>query len=680
MAVSGPRCLKALCLPLLAGSWLALAVPAVSAQSKARLGSPEAGSFYAPREGLRLSLSGVTAADERGELSLEVDGMDVSALIQWRDDELIYVPVRPLAPGAHELRMMLYDDRGGVQELGYWVFEVRHSARFRELEAGGQLGLALSQAVAGDSRGAGGDIQGGGSLESSLSGDNWRLDSDLDLIAVNNRDLAIAGRTVDLARFHVRGEYGAYRLALGDQQLASASLIQDGFTRRGVSAGARLPLWDGALSLYRAGSQQQVGIDAGLGAAEQDNRLSGGRLEFWPVNGDGAQLMVAGEQLSGRVGGPDYGALYPQAAFPQADPVVHEGSAWNLTMDGLFFQRQLRLRFERAGSEYDFDGLDYGFESERDHAWSALLVLDPAPEAEVDWRLGLEAKKLGTWYRSLANRYAPADKQTERLFFDISKGKWTWDGGYAIGNNNLSEDADYATSEIRQWNFSTRYMDYDPPKGALLAVLGQPSYTLSAEGSRLQDRYTPQGYLANDLETRRYAFTTAFTREQMQWSAAYHHESLEDASGWQPEARTQATRLDAGWFPGRRYSLLAGWELQYTSYPDQGVSTARHIYSVDAKAEFIPGRLRGDLALGLNRSRAEDDPFFARRDTSTYASAQLNWLIRRPDNLISGLELIVSITRNDYRDQYFPADSVGGYQAFIELRTSLPVAYPGVRP
>ncbi|MCW8128368.1 hypothetical protein [Microbulbifer halophilus] len=675
---------KAITLPLLAGSWLALAVPAVWAQPEARLSAPAGDDFYRPREKLQLSLPDELAIGGSGQLSLELDGMDVSALAEWRGTELVYRPVRPLAAGAHELRVVFYGQHGRIQELGYWTFEVRHSAALRELRANGQFNLGFSQRVSERDRDGGSDLQGGGHLESGLSGDNWRLDSSLDLVAVNNKDLAVAGREVDLARFNLRGEYGRYRLALGDQQLASASLIQDGFERRGLSTAARLPLWDGSLSLYRAGSRQQPGIDAGLGTDDADNRLSGGRVEFWPLRGDSAQLMLAGGRLSGRVGESDYGTLYPQEAAG-TEPAVNEGDAWNLVADGQFFQRQLRLRLEKAGSEYDFDGVDSGFAAERDNAWSALLVLDPLPHSELDWRLGLESKKLGTWYRSLANRYAPADRQMERVFFDISRDKWSWDGGYALENNNLSRNTAYAISETRQWHLNTRYTDYDLPQWPLLAALGRPSYTLSVEGTRLQDQYTPPGYLVNDLQTRRYALTAAFARQQLQWSAGYHHDSLKDASGWQPETRTQATRLDAGWYPNHRYSVFVGWELQHTTYPDRGISTDRHIYSVDAKAEFIPQRLRGNLGLGLNETSARDDPFFARWDQTTYISAQLSWQIRQPDSLVSGLELILSASRNDYRDRLFPstlpADSpADGYQAFIELRSSLPVAYPGGQP
>ncbi|WP_111642590.1 hypothetical protein [Marinimicrobium alkaliphilum] len=663
--------------PLLISSWLILAVPVAQAQPLVQLTPSTSAGFYQPDERLHLFVPDNARPDEPGTLTLELDGMDVTALTEMHDGELIYTPVRPLKPGEHQLRVVFYGEQGRVQELGHWRFEVRQSRRFQELEARGQLDLALSQRLTQHNQGGGNDfsVQGGGHLQAQASGDNWRLDSSLDLMAVNDTELAIAGRELDLARFSLRGEYDRYRLALGDQQLASASLIQDGFERRGISTGARLPVMGGALSLYRADSQQQVGIDAGLGGDEADSRLTGGRLEFWPLRSANAQLLVAGEQLSGRVSTPDYGSFDPNAA-----PTVHRGEARNLTLDGLFFRRQLRLRYETAESEYDFDGRDGDLAPERDNAWSALAVVDPTPMADLNWRLGWQSTKMGTWYKSLANRYAPADKRMDRVFFDVSKNQWSWEGGYAIEDNNLAEDSAYATSETRQWNLSTHYAEYDVPEGPILDFLGQPSYHLSARGTTLEDSYTPEGYLANDLETRHYGLTAAFTKTQLQWSVGYHYDTLEDATGWQPEARTQATRLEAGWLPNRRYRLFASWQLQHTTYPTLDASTYRHLYAFDAQAELIPGRLQTGLTMSLNQTHAREDPFFAQRGEDAYMSAHLNWRLRDPDPHFGGLDLRLSVTRNRYLEQLAFTDTVEGYQAFIELRSQWPLAYPGGQP
>lgn len=666
-------------LRLLLGGLLTLHVTPALAQVDAQLRTPEAEGFFQPREPLRVALPDDSIPEAPGQLSLELDGMDVSALAQRRQNDWIYVPVRPLAPGHHELRLMFYGDQGEVQELGYWSVEVRHSAGLRSARVDGQLDLALSQRVA-ESDGIGGDdfrAQGGGYLESELSGDRWQLSSNLDLIAVDDKSLAIADRRVDLARFQLRGEFDRYHLALGDQQLTSASLIQDGFERRGVSTGAKLPFWNGAASVYQASSRQTVGIDAGLGTDEENNRMTGGQLSFWPWRSDNTQVMIAGEHLSGRVSQPDYGSL-----DPNAEPVVHDGDAWNLTLDSLFFQRQLRIRLEKAESEYDFDGMDQGFDPEQGDAWSALLVLDPTTSGgdALDWRVGLESRKMGTWFRSLANRHAPADKKVDRLFFDATKDKWTWDGHYAVEDSNLTEDDRYAISEARQWRLGAAYFDYDFPEGPVLTLLGQPTYSLNVGGSSLIDDYTPQGYLANDLETRRVELTAAFSKEQLQWSAGIHYDTLEDDTNWQPENRTRATQLDAGWYLNNDYNFYIGWELQHTTYPEQNVSTDRHIYSFDANAAFIPDRLQGNFSMGLNQTSARDDPFFAQWDQTTYLNANLNWRLREPEGHRAGVELILSVTRNDYRDQLLLPNSVNDYQAFIELRTHLPVTYPGTLP
>ncbi|WP_152521710.1 hypothetical protein [Marinimicrobium sp. LS-A18] len=666
-------------LTLLLGGWLMLSGAHAIAQADARLAPSKIDGFFQPREPLRITLAADALPADPGQLSLELDGMDVSALAQRRTEGWVYVPVRPLAPGHHELRLMFYGNQGEVQELGYWSVEVRHSSGLRSAHVDGQLDLALSQRVA-ESEGIGGDdfrAQGGGHLESELSGDRWTLSSNLDLMAVNDRALAIADRRVDLARFQLRGEFDRYHLALGDQQLTAASLIQDGFERRGVSTGAKLPLWDGTASIYQAASRQTVGVDAGLGTDEENNRMTGGRLTFWPWRSDTTQVMLAGEHLSGRVSQPDYGSL-----DPNADPLVHEGDAWNLTLDGLFFQRQLRVRLEQAESEYDFDGMYQGFDPEQGDAWSALLVLDPTVSGTdaLDWRLGLEARKMGTWFRSLANRHAPADKKLERAFFDATKDKWTWDGHYAVEQSNLTEDDRYAISETRQWQLGTAYFDYDLPENTLLTLLGQPTYSLNLGGTTLKDDYTPQGYLANDLKTRRAELTAAFSKEQLQWSAAIHYDTLEDGTDWQPDNRTRATRLDAGWYLNSDYNFYIGWELQHTTYPEQNLSTDRHIYSFDANATFVPERLAGSFSMGLNQTSARDDPFYAQWDQTTYLNANLNWRLREAEGHRPGVELILSIARNDYRDQLVLPNSVNSYQAFIELRTHLPVTYPGIQP
>src|SRR5690606_36888267 len=103
--------------------------------------------------------------------------------------------------------------------------------------------------------------------------------------------------------------------------------------------------------------------------------------------------------------------------------------------------------------------------------------------------------------------------------------------------------------------FNTRYFDYDQPEGPVLSVLGQPSYSRTASGTTLQDSYTPDGFLVNDLETRRYGLTAGFEKAQLQWSPGYHYNNLDEAAGYQPQTRTRATKLEAGRYHASKYSV-----------------------------------------------------------------------------------------------------------------------------
>ncbi|MGD8175421.1 hypothetical protein [Marinimicrobium sp. ARAG 43.8] len=670
----------------------AASVPSAVLSGVAVLEHPEKGGLRAPREALRLRLEDDALARNPSELTVELGGMDVTAMVRLRGRHLIYVPVRPLTSGRHELRLMVYRAEGDVEELGHWLFEVRTEAPSPRAEAQGYVELAIAERFAARPDGeAGGQddtwVQGSGQMSAQVQGERWQLATQADLMIVDNVALAPANRRADLTRWSLRAALDErYAVTLGDQSLGRASLIQDGFERRGISASAQLTPWDAALSVYRAGARQQPGLEARLGLDEPDDQLSGGTVSFWPLRGENARVYIAGSHLEGRASAPDYGSLviavdegsFDDSSLAPPDAQrgpAQEGSAWNVVMDGQFFQRQWRLRLENARTEYDFDGAGFGFEAERDSAWSALLVYDPRAAAdETDWQVGLEAKKIGTYFRSVADRYAPADKRMERVFFQALRRRWQWDGYYAVENNNLDDDADYATSESHRWNVSASYQG--DPEG-FLGWLGQPRYRLSASGSTLEDDYTPTGYWVNDLATRRYHLSAGFTRSQWQWSLGYERDSLNDNSGWQPDASTDTLLLDTGFYFNADYYISTGWQWLHTRYDGTNVTEDQHLYSVNAGAGFIPDVLTGTLSLGLNQTSARDDPFRPRSDQFTYLSAELAWQIRQPAANRFGWQLSLSLSRNDWRDHLTSPIFEPGYQVFIELRTLRPITLPG---
>src|SRR5690606_17759924 len=115
------------------------------------------------------------------------------------------------------------------------------------------------------------------------------------------------------------------------------------------------------------------------------------------------------------------------------DPPPARGRAASLIADASLLESRLRLRGEYAVSRFDFDGdgadldsnntIDPGenLPAERDDAYSALITYLPWHEKLVAgkplaWNLGLESRRIGTFFRSPANPVGVSDRELLRGF------------------------------------------------------------------------------------------------------------------------------------------------------------------------------------------------------------------------------------------------------------------------
>ena len=638
---------------------------------------PAIGSFHHPRQPLYISLPNGLPAELAPYISLELDAIDVTRLTDRADDRFVHTPVQPLSHGEHALRLMYYGDDGSVRELGYWQFEVRQSPRFRQATIEAQFDATVSQRMAEDAQvqGSAISVQGAGQIAGELEGNSWHMNGATDLIFEKDRSQSLTGRNLDAANFLLTAKKGRYQFNAGDHSVGQSSLVLDGYQRRGLSSQVEVKSLNSTASLFTISGNQRVGLAGGLGIGDGDNRVTGGTWVAHPFAKDNADIRILSTYLTGSVSQPDYGSL-----TPDLDVLTHEGEAWNWIVDSQFFQRQLRLRLEGANSRYDFDGQD-GFDPSEDDAWSALALYEPAAtdhEIPIEWSLGVEAKHVGTYYRSLANNSLPSDIAMRSLFSNVARDKWYWDGNYAIEDNNVNEDVNYAITKTKQWSMNLGYNDYDQPEaGSLLAILGQPNYSASLYRTVMEDSFTPMGEAVTDLTTQGMNISTTFSHPSWNWALGLGEDTLEDHTQWQPNTRMRSVQLSSAFNFGEFYSLGLGWQAQQTLYREENATTDRQLYSLDATAQFIPDRFSGQLSIGMNQSDARDDPFYAQRDQSTYISGSLNWRIKEADTNRAGLEMSLTFARNDFRDRLNPINHVNGYQAFLEFRTTLPAAYPG---
>jgi len=641
---------------------------------------PKSNAFYRPMETFYISVPSGLDAEGLAQLSLEFDGIDVTALAKRDAAGMSYTPVKRLDHGARELRLMHYASDGSVAELGFWQVEVRQSKRFRDARFDGLLTLSSAQSLAERNLDSGLDsaTQGGGQLGVRLAQDTWHMEGSADFAFADRQQQSLTGRRADIPNFLVAAEVGVMSLKLGDQIVHQASLLSDGYQRRGVSSTAALSALDSQLTVYGVSASQVVGIREGLGVSDSDNRITGVDWYYQPVQSDTNTVLLTTSFLSGRL---SQNNVATEVFDVFATNTVEDGKAANVTLDTQFFQRQLRVRLESANSRYDFDGENFGFDAESDRAWSALVLVDPHlsdHEVPIDWSVSLEKQKIGAFFKSLSNVQLPSDKRLERAIAKLARGSWLWEGVFAEERNNLDNNVDYATTVTKQWVLTGGYTDYTPAtEGVVAKFFGQPSYRWSATRVRMEDEMTPLAYFANDLTTRAFSLAADFAHDTWRWSLAVSHDSLQDHSDWQPDTRTRAVQLGGNMQFGSRYQVGVSAQMQKTLYRVQAVHTDRQLYTLDAQGELLRDRLFANVSVGLTVNDAERDPFFAVKDQSIYASSNINWRIRKAKRHRLGFDLALSLIYNNHKDRLSIVNDIEGYQAFLKFTTVLPTVFPG---
>ena len=658
-----------------------IAMPALATTEPTRLQAPLSGDAYRPGEAFVLSLPEGIAAHLLQGLALELDGIDVTALVVAQGNKRTYRPVTALSHGRHALRLVRYGEDGSVSELGFWEIDIQHADFFRNARVQGELNLEMSQRLLASqnvkqSQNSNTHVQANGQYTSQFETGTWRTEAQAIVSYSDDPALSLTGREADIPSFSINSSNGALGVSLGDQIFASADLLNDGYQRRGLAFSAALPTLNSAINVFGAKTNQSVGIDDGLGLSDTNNRFSGAKWQYQPLNKDIAQLVFSSSFLQGKSSQADFGSI---ETAPNYNTQTNEGDAWNIVADALFFEKHMRIRLERASTHYDFDGIDQGLEAEEDDAYSAIILFDLTAQYEKPTQInfGMEKQRIGTRFKSIANKQLPTDKEYVRTFLDTKNDNWSFNASVANERNNLDNNLDYAQTRTSQWVVGGGLKEHTSPvRNSLFALLGQPTLNWYLTSARFKDHYTPVGYWENNLQTRSANISTVFEHPRWNWLVGVNQDSLTDHTGWQPQTRTRTLMFNTSIKIANNYFLAVGWQLQGTHYVEEQLDTHRQLYSLETRAELIPERLSANLAIGANQNNAQEDPYAALRDKSAYASANINWRIKKPERNRLGWDLSLALIRNEFSDYMNNLNNIDQYQVQLKFNTTLPNLLP----
>jgi hypothetical protein len=652
----------ALCMFVAAGQAALAADPGI------RLDNWSASAVRGPTDPFVFSWSAATPAMRPDQLAFELDGMDVTAIVQHEEGGARLQMPQNLARGEHRLRVVFSPGDGSLVKVGNWLFVVGGVA---ELKAAAATTLTLNQrllnkgSLTADPPGAL-QLEGAAAVRIERESDHSQADLNAQIWLNSNPAAGVTDRRLDVAEYLLRYQQGGIALQAGHHQLPYESLIHSSFQRRGLSASMDLSPTS-KLSGFAMRSEPVLGVDNFSGVNDGGHRVQGMVLGH-EVYADGdSGMSVSLGALSGE--GSDVGSVL------DASGEQHRGNAWSLVGDAHWFGSRLRLRTEYAASRYDWDAANAANPGrENDHAYALLVSANSGAQSPdtLYWSVDTEHRLVGTFFRSVANLGLPSDKSINRLGGTARLNAWQVDASWIRYLTNANRLPTLATITADQNNLSLAWTPTHPDS---LPWYGQPSVQWNYAGVRQRQTSTPQGFIGSAIDDSSWQLMMNGSLSHEAWNAygSVGVGGFKDYAGLAPTTRSRNLNLGASWRIGEFLTLGPTLEWSRLSEPATGLRERAHGVGVFVDFSILPERLMGNFNLGVNRIRRSDDSL---RDTNVFATGELLWRLRKASVNTAGFDLRLSLTRQDRTDSTSPITTGKGHLVFLGLTMTLPVATP----
>jgi hypothetical protein len=591
-----------------------------------------------------LRITGLPSSPTR--LRVDLDGDPVAeARVEGGEDWV--VRVRLPRRRRHRVRVFevlaAEDDPGRVawiEERGRWLFVAGRPGPVEEAELHTAATVAAGWQIAEDG-GAGltGDdpLEATGELRARIAGAGWRIVARADFArAEPTFDLGTGG--ADLGSFRLEGTAGPLAVVAGDQDFGRGlgglgdGLAVGSFYRRGVSV--RLDPGDAGVGLaaFVAATEPDAGWSAEVGVGEPRRRVTGAIVSRHPAaSGPGPELAVSAVYLTGE-GAPDRGDGVA------GDPLPSAGEVWGVAAAGRFLDRRLEVQGEVAESRFDADG-DAAAEPRRDRAFAVGARFEtrrrePAGRA-FDWRTGVERRRVGTFFRTLANPALGADQDTHRGFVGVAWRRFDLELRWRRDRDNVADLELLPSSES---DSATLVATYRRPGGAAGGGwLAPGTVTLAVYRAEDETLATPDPAFELDRTLRSFHLAASGGA----WSFDYSRDRYRDLAFSGIDASSELADLRVR-FGHRRWSLEPS--AQWSRFEGAGPAVETVLLRLSAFRQLIPevltGSLRADL---LRRSTAGGDE---RRTVAL--GADLSWRLAAPRDHLPGVDLWL---RGHYTDE-----------------------------
>lgn len=652
----------------MAARLIALLLLAASMQSVQPVHAQPAGPLKAEdQRSFSLDLPAATLARPDAALAVDLNGFDLTPFSRV-DGTMLHVALdSPLPPGDYVLSLMLFFADGAAEVLWDAILQVpaaegaTHSVSGM-LQASYRVAEGPAEPFAGaDDTAAKGSVSYHGERRSGA----WNLGAGVGLMYDRYSQATPTDERWLLPEYTLsathEGSAAATEIKAGNVAVRQQDLLFANFRRRGVaveSLAATESFQLQTFSMVSAPSNLLQGDE--LLPGDSDNRSSGLRAT---VALPDERLRLSGGLVDGR--GPLGGAGFNQFV----EPAIIGGDSWNVGLDSRLAGGSVGLAAERAGSNFDADGIGFGAPERSDDAMRVTLSLASGGALGNGpfsyWSAEFQHRRVGLDYYSMGNLSLPGNIEAHSAYLQAGWRDFAVDLDLARERSNPDDDPDLATQTLDRagvnlgWSPGT----VDPDQGPW-RWLGAPSINSWAYryGSSQPDAEAQLVGFDVDNATDEIGLSLTFARARLSWGLQLGLVDYDDRSDpvfdgdfqlYEPpsDSRNTQAALQASWAASERITLDAYVQrnkLDESDFDDIYRST---VYGLGGTFVVLPERLtaRAGVNLGRDRSDFGNPQFLAERLRSRVADLQLSWraVTARPGRPGLNLNLSGSYARNE---------------------------------
>lgn len=648
-------------------------------------------SFVAPSDAtasLRIDLPADLDLVTLTTLGVELDGTDITAMLQMDGDDFVYTPAQQLSEGSHIVRLVVLGDG---TDKGQWTFaigdapqaaEVPEETQMAQMEnwlRGGSVNLdTLTEAsnriadhnLDNDAPNHG-IISGAGDLNANAEGVNWDVSTRANYLVQTDKTLSLTGNTMDLGEYemtaNMNGDVVKGGMTLGHHDIGVESKIFSGFYRRGASA--RLGTTDDRVMAqgFAFRPESMTGGRNFTGLNDNQDRLEGMTATVKPFSNDMDALAVTGIYYDGR--GDDGGTGFA------GENITSTGSGWGTIIEKSFGQQRMKLRGEYALGVYDEDGSGISATEDAGEALAFSAEFRPFKDlvlrgTSADFVVGASYERIDTYFESLANEGLASDRDAISAYANLYWGAFAANFQLLHEKNNVDDLHSMATDRLRNAALNMSYT-FDPQQGAY-SWLGTPYLNFSAFVADMDRVDTPVGYDGFDTNNMSDSITLGggASYDAWYWSASQSFSQYEDFAGASNDTINNFTSLAAGWQVNDRLTLDSG--VSFGHFADQDANTQNFDTNINLSmnAIVIPEKVNFNMDYNLNLSTGSGDT-----PDRHIVNSEVEYTIRQPARNRLGMAVAV---RGSMENTHGSADALQNeteYQVFTVLRIKAPFGY-----